>query len=85
MNQLASQSRPVSPWGMPSFKVPMGRLNHSTFIRKMPNSAKPRTTSSASMRWLSATGVNGAGLGGVASGSVVAAASMAIAPGLAQA
>ena len=64
MNQLASQSAPVSPRGMPSLKVAKGRLNHSMFIRKMPNSAKPRTTSSASMRWLSATGANGAGLGG---------------------
>ena len=82
MNQLASQSRPVSPRGIPSLKLAMGRLNHSMFIRKMPNSAKPRTTSSASMRWLSATGVNGSGLGGVADGSVAGAASKAMAPEL---
>ena len=61
----------------------MGRLNHSMFIRKMPSSAKPRTTSSASMRWLSATGVNGTGLGEVSGDSVAGTASKAKPPALA--
>ena len=63
MNQLASQSSPVRPRGMPSPKLVKGRLNHSTFIRKMPSSAKPRTTSSASMRWAAGSGVIGGGAG----------------------
>ena len=50
MNQLANQLRPVRPRGMPSSRLAMVRLKNSMFIKKMPSSANPRTTSSASMR-----------------------------------
>ena len=47
---------------MPSLKVAKGRLNHSMFIRKIPMSAKPRTTSRASMRCAAAIGTIDAAL-----------------------
>ena len=60
MNQLAHQSSPVSPRGIPSLKLPKVRLKNSMFIKKIPIRAKPRTTSSASMRWLAPIGANSA-------------------------
>ena len=51
-NQPAQWSIPaITPGGRPP-GPPIGRLKNSTFIRKMPSRAKPRTTSSAWMRWL---------------------------------
>src|SRR3546814_8725069 len=35
-------SSPLAPGAMPEPSSCIGRVNHSTFIRKMPSSAKPR-------------------------------------------
>src|SRR3546814_2182948 len=51
-------SSPVAPGAMPEPSSCIGRVNHSTFIRKMPSSAKPRIASSARMRRGASIGAN---------------------------
>src|SRR5688572_11312381 len=51
-------SNPVAPGAMPEPSSCIGRVNHSTFIRKMPSSAKPRIASRARMRRGASIGAN---------------------------
>src|SRR5690606_20773263 len=57
-NQAAQWSRPLVPGTMPLSRSASARPKNSTFIRKMPSSAKPRTTSRVTMRSPSPTGVS---------------------------
>src|SRR5690606_3129400 len=51
-------SSPVVPGAIPEPISCIGRVNHSTFIRKMPSSAKPRIASRARMRRGASIGAN---------------------------
>ena len=57
-SQSTQWSMPVVPATMPLSRSASARPKNSTFIRKMPSRAKPRTTSRSGIRSRSATGLN---------------------------
>ena len=61
---------PDNEGSTPEPRKVIGRVNHSTFIRKMPIKAKPRTMSRAWMRSLVGTGASAAALARLATSSM---------------